>query len=329
MKAAWYETLGSAESVLQTGELPTPTALAGEVLIRLYSSGVNPSDVKMRAGTRAGGTKMPYPKIIPHSDGAGIIESVGPGIDKSRIGERVWISNAQWQRASGSAAEYIAIDADLAALLPDNTSFEIGASLGIPAITACHSVFSHGSVEGKSILISGAAGTVGHLAIQLARMGGARVIATVRGEKNKARAIKAGAHKALDFTDDNLAEQIIAANDNCEVDRIIEVEFGSNADTNAKIIKTRGKIVTFGSARQMRPELPFYPLMFKGVTIEFVLVYLLEKEERKSLAELINHALTDGKLSVPIHSKFKLSEITKAHEQVENGKNGSVVVNMS
>lgn len=329
MKAAWYETLGSAESVLQIGELPTPTPLAGEVLVHLHSSGVNPSDVKMRAGTRAGGTKMPYPKIIPHSDGAGIIEAVGPGVDKSRIGERVWVSNAQWQRPSGSAAEYIAIDTDLAAHLPDNTSFEIGASLGIPAITACHSVFSHGSVEGKSILISGAAGTVGHLAIQLARMGGARVIATVRGEENKARAIKAGAHKALDFTDDNLAELIIAANENSEIDRIIEVEFGSNADTNAKIIKTRGKIVTFGSARQMRPELPFYPLMFKGVTIEFVLVYLLEKEERKALTQLINHALTDGKLSVPIHSHFELNEIVKAHEQVENGKNGSVIVNMS
>ncbi len=326
MKAIWYETLGSAASVLQHGELETPTPAAGQVLIKLHASSVNPSDVKMRAGTRAGGTKMAYPKIIPHSDGAGVISEVGLGIDTNRIGQRVWLSNGQWNRAYGTAAEYIAIDAELVTPLPDNISFETGASLGIPALTASHSVYSNGDVSGKTVFISGGAGTVGYLAVQLAKLGGARVITTARGEDAIKRASTAGADHVFDFTDPELADKVLAANNNQPVDRIIEVEFGSNIETNAKIIKPRGNIITFGSAKSMKPELPFYALMFKGVTIEFLLMYLLTDEERKNAFERVNKALRDDELHVPIHSSYPLMDTIKAHEQVESGRNGSVVL---
>ncbi len=326
MKAIWYEALGSAASVLQYGELETPAPTAGQILVKLLASSVNPSDVKMRAGTRAGGTEMPYAKIIPHSDGAGVIEEVGLGVDTNRIGQRVWITNGQWNRAYGTAAEYIAIDAALATPMPDNVSFETAASLGIPGLTASHSVYSNGDVSGKTVLISGGAGTVGYLAIQLAKLGGAHVISTARGEDAIKRAKTAGADQVFDFTDPELANKVLEANHNQPVDRIVEVEFGSNIETNAKIIKPRGHIVTFGSAKSMSPELPFYALMFKGVNIEFLLMYLLTNAEREAAFERINPALRDGALHIPIHSTYALKDAVKAHEQVERGRNGSVVL---
>lgn len=326
MKAVWYETLGPASEVLRVGELETPTPKEGEVLVKLRASGVNPSDVKMRAGTRAGGTDMPFPKIIPHSDGAGVITDIGPGVDKNRIGQRVWLANGQWQRPYGTAAEFIAINEHLTAPLPDGVSFETGASLGIPAMTACHCVYSGGEVAGKTVLVSGGAGTVGYLAIQFARLGGARVIATARGEEAIARAKIAGADAVLDFADPDLAQKILDANNNQPVDRIIEVEFGSNIDTDAKVIKARGEIVTYGSARVMTPELPFYSLMFKGVNLEFVLVYLLNQQERENASNRIYRALSDDSLHIPIHSQYNMEDANQAHERVENGRNGSVVI---
>ncbi len=328
MKAVWYENLGPASEVLRVGELDTPTPEAGEVLVKIHASGVNPSDVKMRAGTRAGGTDMPYSKIIPHSDGAGVITNVGPGVDTNRIGQRVWVSNGQWQRPYGTAAEYLAIDEKLTAPLPDGISFEVGASLGIPATTAAHCVYNGGEIDGKTLLISGGAGTVGYLAVQLAHLGGARVIATARGDEAIERAKMAGADTVLDFTDPNLAKNILAANDNRPVDRIIEVEFGSNIETLAKVIKPRGEIVTYGSAREMKPELPFYSLMFKGVSIEFVLVYLLSENERETASERIYRALCDDGLHIPIHSQYAFEDADKAHECVENGRNGAVILNL-
>ncbi len=328
MKAIWYEQLGPARDVLQYGVLPSPTPQAGEVLVRLHASGINPSDVKMRGGARVGNASMPFPQIVPHSDGAGVIEAVGEGVNADRIGERVWVSNAQWQRAFGTAAEYIALPEGLTAPLPEGVSFEVGASLGIPAITACHSVFSHGSVQGLTVLISGGAGTVGYLAVQLARMAGAHVIATAGGEHGISHARDAGAHHALDYNDPELAQQILAANGGRPVDRIVEVEFGSNVATNAAVIKERGHLVTYGSAKAQQPELPFYPLMFKGITLEFVLVYLLTVEERQAQAALINHALSSNLLRVPIHSSHPMADAAHAHEVVEAGRRGSVILNI-
>ncbi|MFL0810864.1 MAG: NADPH:quinone reductase [Agarilytica sp.] len=326
MKAIWYEQLGTAPEVLRYGDIDRPQPQEGEVLVRLHASSVNPSDVKMRAGTRGGGTDMAFPRIIPHSDGAGVIEAAGKGVDSKRIGERVWISNGQWQRAFGTAAQYIAIDQHLAAPLPDQVPFEIGASLGIPALTANHCLFSDGDIKGLTVLVSGGAGTVGNLAVQFARQAGATVIATAGDDAGIESAKIAGAHHVFDYRDETLAKKILAANQDQPVDRIIEVEFGANIEIDAKIIAPRGTIVSYGSTIVMKPELPFYSLMFKGVNIQLVLVYLLSKKERQAAVARVNKALIEGKIDVPIHSSFPLEECAKAHATVENGRSGSVVL---
>ena len=324
MQAAYYTQTGPAASVLECGEQSTPTAHAGELLIRLHTSGVNPSDVKARAGLRAGG--MPYPNIVPHSDGAGIVSAVGEGVDPARVGERVWVCNGQWQRANGTAAQFIAIDQSLVFALPEHSSFAEGAALGIPALTAAHCVFADGPVEGQTLLISGGAGTVGQLAVQLAAAGGAKVIATASASKAQ-QLLDAGASAALDYRSETLAADILEANDGQPVDRIVEVEFGVNADTDAEVIKVRGSIAAYGSAQNMRPEIPFYPFMFKSVKLNMVLVYFLSKEERQAAAEHVNHALAAKQLIIPIHDKYPLRECAKAHEAVEAGdRQGAVIV---
>ncbi|MEM9270889.1 MAG: NADPH:quinone reductase, partial [Pseudomonadota bacterium] len=181
MRAITYTRFGAASDVLTLEDLPKPSPAPGEVLVRLACSGVNPSDIRARAGGRPGVTKPPFPKIIPHSDGAGVIEAVGDGVSKARVGERVWIWNGQWQRAFGTAAEYIALPEAQAVPLPQSVSFETGAALGIPAVTACHTVLGGGAVAGKTVLISGGAGSVGHLAVQVAVASGAQVTATASG----------------------------------------------------------------------------------------------------------------------------------------------------
>nr|MCU0946075.1 NADPH:quinone reductase [Rubritepida sp.] len=188
MKAVWYERTGPAREVLVYGEMPTPNPRPGEVLVRLAASGVNPSDWKARGGSRP----MIAPRVIPHSDGAGVIEAAGPGVDPARIGQRVWIWNGQWKRPFGTAAQYIALPATQAVPLPAGTSFEAGACLGIPALTALHAVRTDGGVAGQSVLVAGGAGAVGHYAIQFARLLGARqVIATVSSPQKAQHAMAA------------------------------------------------------------------------------------------------------------------------------------------
>ena len=198
MRAITYTRFGPASEVLTLQDLPTPSPNAGEVLVRLAVSGVNPSDVKARAGGRPGVTEPPFPTIVPHSDGAGVIEAVGEGVDSSRVGERVWIWNGQWQRAFGTAAEYIALPSGQAVTLPEKTSFHEGAVLGIPGLTATHAVLGGGSVAGQTVLISGGAGTVGRLAVQVAKASGAHVLATARGDDGIQAARSAGADHVFD-----------------------------------------------------------------------------------------------------------------------------------
>lgn len=326
MKAVWYTATGPARTVLVTGTLPTPTPAAGEVLVRLHASGVNPSDVKARAGTRAGGSGMPFPLIVPHSDGAGIVVDVGAGVDAGRNGQRVWVWNAQWRRPRGTAAEYIALPAEQAVPLPDGISFAVGASLGIPAMTACHTVLGDGSVAGKTVLISGGAGTVGFLAVQFAHHDGARVIATAHGEPAMARVRAAGADVVLDYRDPDLARRILEANGGRPIDRAVEVEFGANAATLAAVIAENGRIVAYGSARDLNPVLPFYPLMFKAVTLEFALIYLLTGVQRAQAVARINADLAAGRLEVPVHTPFRLEDGAAAHEAVDTGNRTGAVV---
>jgi NADPH2:quinone reductase len=325
MKAVWYESTGAADSVLVMGDMPEPSPASGEVLVRVCASGVNPSDVKARAGARGGKSPMPYPRVVPHSDGAGVIEAVGAGVDPARVGERVWLWNGQWERAHGTAAQYIALPSAQAVHLDAKVGYRVGAALGIPAMTACHNVLGYGPNSGKTLLISGGAGTVGHLMLQFAKRGGAHVITTVGSEEDVPRARNAGADAVLKYDDADLVDRVLAANQGRPVDRIIEVEFGANLEANAELIARRGKLIAYGSARLQRPEFPFYPLMFKGVCLELVLVYLLTPDERRQAAERINRALADG-LEVPIHRSFALDQCVQAHQAVEQGHRVGAVV---
>ena len=326
MHAITYDTFGTARDVLRLQEIPSPEPKAGEVRVKLMLSGVNPSDVKARAGSRPGVTKPAFPLIVPHSDGAGAIETVGAGVDASRIGQRVWIWNGQWQRSHGTAASHITLPAHQAVPLPNGVSFEVGASLGIPGLTACHAVFGGGGVAGETVLIQGGAGTVGLLAVQLAKWGGARVIATC-GDKDRGRVIATGADVALAYDDPELPAQILAANDGKLIDTIVEVEFGANIDTDTAVIAPNGRIAAYGSARQMQPTLPFYPLLFKAVTIDIILIYLLPGAQRDAAITRLHHALQDGALDCPVEKVFALADTASAHEAVEAGaRNGAILI---
>ncbi len=326
MRAITYENFGPAGDVLTLEELPAPAPASGEVLVRLHTSGANPSDVKMRAGGRPGVTRLPFPKIIPHSDGAGVIEAVGDDVSEDRIGERVWIWNGQWQRAFGTAAEYIALPASQAVALPGNVGFEAGAALGIPGLTACHAVLGGGPVEGKTVLVSGGAGTVGHLAVQVAAASGARVLATARGRAGLAAVQSAGAAHVFDYASDTLADEILECTNGEPVDRIVEVEFGKNAATNARIIAERGTIAAFGSALDMTPTLPFYPLMFKAVTIELLLVYLLSPEQRERTIKDLTGLLMQDALEIRVSDQFEFADCAKAHDVIAAGARAGTVI---
>lgn len=327
MKAASYIDVGSARRVLQVTDLPKPVAAAGEVLVRVHASGVNPSDVKARAGRRAGASGLQWPRIIPHSDGAGVIEAVGAGVDPSRIGQRVWIWNGQWQRAFGTAAEYIALPEKQAVPLPDTTGFAEAACLGIPALTAHRCVHADGPITGQTVLVTGGAGTVGRYAIQMAKLAGARVITTVSGPEKAAHALSAGADHIVNYREQDVVAEVRGIAGNEGVQRIIDVEFGENIETTSELIAPNGTLVSYGSAKVMTPQLPFYPLMFKAVTIRLVLIYILPEAERATAIADLTRLLETRRLSHAVAEQFPLEDIASAHESVERAeKLGSVVV---
>lgn len=325
MKCISYTRFGPAAEVLELVEMPVPTPEPGEVLVRLSHSGVNPSDANARAGARPGVTKPAFPRIIPHSDGTGVIEAVGEGVESARIGEPVWLWNGQWQRAFGTAAEYIALPSAQAVPLPEAVSAQTGACLGIPGLTAAHAVFGNGSVDGRTLLISGGAGAVGHNAVQLAKWGGARVIATASARDHE-RVRAAGADHVFDYSDPKLAESIMDASGG-GVDHAIEVEFGSNALLLAEVLKTGARVAAYGSAKQMTPTLPFGPMMFKAITIEMVLIYVLDAQARARAIGLLHEALLGGGLTPAVDTVLPLSEAAQAHEAVmRSGRAGAVLL---
>ncbi|WP_204113407.1 NADPH:quinone reductase [Shimia biformata] len=326
MKAITYDRFGPAAEVLTLADVETPVPAAGEVLVRVAFSGVNPSDVKARGGARPGVTTPPFPQIVPHSDGSGVIEAVGTGVDPARIGERVWIWNGQWQRPFGTAAEYVALPQAQAVALPDDVSLETGAVLGIPGLTAAQCVFGGGDVSGKTLLVSGGAGTVGHLAVQLAAWGGAKVIATA-SPRDADRVRAAGAAHVLDYRAPDLAEQIIAANDGAPIDRGVEVEFGPNAALLAEVMAPNSTVAIYGSAKDMTPTLPFGPMLFKALKLDIVLIYILPDGPRAAAITLLHKALTEGALTCPVQEIVPLAETARAHELVEaGGRRGAVLV---
>lgn len=325
MQAAFYERTGTADDVLRIDEIPTPVPGPGEVRVKVAWSGVNPSDVKARAGTRT--KKLPFPRIIPHSDGAGVIDQVGSNVPSTRLGERVWIWNAAWMRPFGTAAQYVVLPSKQAVPLPQNTDLAVGACLGIPALTAYHSITADGGVDGKRVLVAGGAGAVGHYAIQLAKLKGARqILATVSGPKKAALAREAGANVVLNYKTDDLPTAFQDATEGQGVDRIVEVDFAANINTDIAILQPHGEVIVYGSGAS-EISVPFSPAIRKGVHMYFFIVYNLPPDVRERAISDLSMLLEGNRLRHNIAARLPLDQIAKAHDLVESGQvSGNVVL---
>jgi NADPH2:quinone reductase len=327
MRAAWFESFGAARDVLRIGELENPVAGPGQVLVRVHTSGVNPSDVKKRAGSFP--DLLVEGPIIPNSDGAGHIEAVGAGVDANRIGERVWLYQAQHARRFGTAAEYVAIDATRAVKLPDQVSYEVGACLGIPAMTAHRAVFADGTVSGQTILVTGGAGRVGYYAIQWAKRAGAIVIASASNAADKEACQQAGASHVVDHRHDDFAGQVLAASHGRPVDRVVDVEFGANLPVTLEVLRVGGVVASYASARVPEPRLPFYRMMYKDLTLHCIIVYAMPETAKQHAIADISAALSRGTLQHRIADSRPLSEIASSNEVVEQGRiRGAVILNI-
>jgi len=325
MKAAWFDKFGPASEVLRVGDFETPRPGHGEVLVRMQTSAINPSDTKKRAG--AAPNLLDDGRVIPNSDGAGIIEEVGRGVPRSRVGQRVWVYQAQFARQHGTVAQYLAIDDRRAVPLPDNTAFDAGACMGIPAMTAHRCVFADGPVEDQLVLVTGGAGRVGHYAIQWAKQAGATVIATASSESGERDCIDAGADHVVNHQNPDMAKKVLEFTDGAKVDRVVEVEFGANLDQVLGLIRVGGVIATYSSTVVPEPVLPFRQMMFMDLTVRLVIVYAMPEEAKQDAIEEITYALDDGLLQHRIAAAFPLDEIAKANEKIENGGfHGCVVV---
>jgi NADPH2:quinone reductase len=324
MLAGWYERNGAAREVLRVGEQPDPDPGRGEVRVRLHASAVNPSDVKARAGNRP----VIPPRVIPNSDGAGVIDRVGPGVSRSRLRQRVWTYNGQWQRASGTSAQYIALPAGLAVPLPRKLDWAQGACLGIPAMTAHRCLFAEGPIRGMTVLVTGGAGVVGHYAVQLARWAGARVIATVSSPEKAAHAAKGGAHATINYRTENVAERLDALTRGKGVDRVVDVELGINLPTYEKMLRPAAMIATYAAAAAQDSVLPSR-LRQKNVTVRMVFVYTMPDAAKAQALRDIGRWIATGRPQFAIAARFPLEEIAAAHETVESGKKiGHVILDI-
>jgi NADPH:quinone reductase len=322
MKAAWYEKQGAARDVLVVGDMEEPQPRAGEVRIRIAFSGVNPGDVKKRED--AFGVGMPYPRVIPHSDGSGNVDAVGEGVSPELVGRRVWCYGAQSYRPFGTAAQYTLVPLKQVAQLPEGVPLEQGACLGIPGITAHRAVHVAGSIEGKTVLVQGGAGSVGACAVQLAHQAGARVIATCRAESDKGIASRAGADEVL-LTRDKLAERIRALVPD-GVDHIVEVAFGANIKTDTEVLTQGGSIASYATNTPM-PQTPVWQLVFVNARLFFVGSDDVPVEAKIEAARDINQALEAGWKGLDIAEIVPLDQIARAHELVEHPtKPGRVIV---
>jgi NADPH2:quinone reductase len=321
MRAAWYERAGPAAEVLEVGEMDAPEPSRGEVRVRVRFSGVNPGDTKKRANWVGGG--LPFPRVVPHSDGSGVIESVGDGVDPDRVGRRVWVYGAQSYRAFGTAAELTTVPDGQAVDLPDEVGDEVGACLGIPGITAHRAVFGDGSVAGMTVLVQGVLGGVGLMAAQLARRDGATVIGTVRRARDLDQVSSAVEHAvALDAADPGAA---IRAHAPDGVDRIIEVSLSDNADLDAAVIAPAGIVAAYAT-RDGRPAIPFWPMLFANITIRLLGSDDFPAAAKRDAAQQLTAAADAGALSIPIEDPLPLGRIAEAHDRVDAGSRGRVLL---
>lgn len=325
MRAIWYDRTGPAREVLELGERPTPEPGHGQALVRVRASGVNPSDAGLRAGTAG---PMAYPRITPNSDGAGVVEAVGPGVAPSWVGKRVWFYNGQRNgRAFGSAAEYIELDLDLLTELPDAVGFAEGATLGIPCMTAHRSLFLAGPVQGRTVLVTGGAGAVGHYAVQLAHWAGATVIATVSSEAKAERARAGGADHVIDYRREDVAARVRELTGGAGVDHIVDVDFGGNLAANLACAAMNGSIAYYATRGAATPAVPAGVLMRLNLTVAGVYLPVSPHPARKRAQNDIGRWIATGRRELSVAGRFPLEECAAAHEMVEaGGKVGTVVV---
>lgn len=330
MKAAWYERKGAAHEVLRVGELPDPAAGPGEVRVRVRVSGANPSDTKQRAGWGAYAS-MPWPRIIPHNDGAGEIESVGPGVPSERVGQRVWVYEAQRDgRAFGTCAEFVVVPADHAVPLPSGIDYDTGAALGVPAMTAHRCLFHDGPVRGKTVLVQGGAGSVGQSAVQLAKWGGAaRVIATTGSDAQAEVARQSGADIVLNYKDPDLVARINdAAGGDRAVDRVVEVAFRQNIGLDAQVLRPGGAVASYFNSNDGATDavVPYQLLSSNCISIHFVLVYTMGQVAHEDAARDTNAALVAGYLRPRIAARYPLDQVAEAHERIGLGGAGGKIL---
>lgn len=322
MRAAYYSANGAAREVLRVADIATPNSGAGEVRVKLSTSGVNPSDVKSRQGSR----KITVPRLIPQSDGAGVIDQVGDGVAPSRIGERVWIWNGQWQRPFGTAAQFIALPAAQAVTLPDKTSFEEGACLGIPAMTAFHAVELAEPVKGATLLVSGGAGAVSQYVIQFAKIRGATVITTVSSADKAKAAREAGADHCIDYKHEDVGARVMELTAKRGVDAVIEMDIVANAKLLPGVLRPKGSVIIYGTGGA-EAAIPAAFCLVNSIRLQFFLVYELDATQRARAIAGITGALEQGRLVNRVaQPTYRLDDIVAAHEAVEKGTIGNVVV---
>ncbi|WER48304.1 NADPH:quinone reductase [Cupriavidus sp. WKF15] len=324
MKAIWYEKQGQAEEVLAFGDLPTPRPAPGEVRVRLHASGVNPADANRRAGRMHGG--MEFPRIIPNSDGAGVIDRLGDGVDPRMLGSRVWLHFGQRGRPFGTAAEYICLPHELTSPLPEHLDFTQGACLGIPAMTAYWSLFQHGAIKGKRILVTGGAGAVGHYAVQLAKWGGAYVVATTSPGRKAAHATLGGADVVIDYAAADAALQILVATQGHGVDHIVDVNAVDNAGLCLQVAAHHAQWVSYASGAHQ--ALPLVALIRKNLCLQGLYLPALPYEIRWIIQQGLSRWMSDVPDAIhAVDSIFDLRDTAQAHLAVEAGtKLGTVVV---
>jgi NADPH2:quinone reductase len=325
MKAVWYERCGLATEVLQFGERPTPTAGPGEVRIKLEASGVNPADVGRRAGNYRG---LEFPLVIPNSDGAGVIDQVGSGVTRLKVGQRVWLFNGQRNgRALGTAAEYIALAEQLVTPLPDQVAFAEGATLGIPGMTAWCALFADGPIKDKTVLVTGGAGAVGHYAVQFAKWGGAKVIATVSSEAKAEQAKRGGADHVVNYKTDDVVAKVMDITGKRGVNHVVDVDFGGNIATTPKLMAMNSTIAVYATQGNRTPVVPVRELMEKCVNLRSLVLFALPWNLLSVAQADITKWLMAGKRAHNIAGHFALRDSAQAHLAVEKGdKLGTVVV---
>ncbi|RAO33675.1 NADPH:quinone reductase [Micromonospora noduli] len=326
MRAAWYDRQGPAREVLEVGELPDPWPGEGEVRVRVSVSGIHVGDLGKRQGWW--GSTMTFSRVVPHGDGAGVIDAVGLGVDPSRIGERVWVYLAQSYRPFGTAAEYTVVPARHAVPLPAGVPYEQAAGLGIPGITAHRAIFGDGPVTGQRVLVTGALGAVGRAALAVARRGDAIVIATVRSPEQVEHALVAGAHHALDTAGGDMATRILDYTGGEPIDRVAELAFDANMATNLEVLRNGGVIATYATGAA-EPTVPYWPLGFKNITVRFLSNDDFPEAANEAAAGELTSALVAGDLRYPIAARLPLAEIAQAHELAEHSSaSGRIVLDI-